>query len=36
MEPTGRAAVPGGAYVGSAGGAPCGDLVRIALVIRDG
>jgi tRNA-specific 2-thiouridylase len=35
-EPTGRGAVPAGAHVGSAGGAPCGDLVRIALVIRDG
>ena len=35
-EPVGRGPVPAGAYVGSAGGAPCGDLVRIALVIRDG
>jgi tRNA-specific 2-thiouridylase len=35
-EPAGRGAVPAGAHVGSAGGAPCGDLVRIALVIRDG
>ena len=35
-EPRGRGAVPAGAYVGSAGGAPCGDLVRVALVIRDG
>jgi tRNA-specific 2-thiouridylase len=35
-EPAGRGAVPVGAHVGSAGGAPCGDLVRVALVIRDG
>jgi tRNA-uridine 2-sulfurtransferase len=35
-EPTGRGPVPPGAHVGSAGGAPCGDLVRVALVIRDG
>jgi tRNA-specific 2-thiouridylase len=35
-EPTGRGAVPPGAAVGSAGGAPCGDLVRVALVVRDG
>jgi tRNA-specific 2-thiouridylase len=35
-DPAGRGPVPGGAHVGSAGGAPCGDLVRIALVIRDG
>ena len=35
-EPVGRGPVPDGAHVGSAGGAPCGDLVRIALVIRDG
>jgi tRNA-specific 2-thiouridylase len=28
--------VPGGAVVGSAGGAPCGDLVRIALRISRG
>ena len=34
----GRAAGPcrPGAHVGSAGGAPCGDLVRVALVLRDG
>jgi tRNA-specific 2-thiouridylase len=35
-EPTGRGPVPGGAHVGSAGGAPCGDLVRVAVAIRDG
>ena len=35
-EPTGRGPVPPGAHVGSAGGAPCGDLVRVALVLRDG
>jgi tRNA-specific 2-thiouridylase len=35
-EPVGRGPVPAGAHVGSAGGAPCGDLVRIALVIRHG
>jgi tRNA-specific 2-thiouridylase len=34
-EPTGRGPVPTGAQVGSAGGAPCGDLVRVAIVIRD-
>jgi tRNA-specific 2-thiouridylase len=35
-EPHARGPVPAGAHVGSAGGAPCGDLVRVALVIRDG
>jgi tRNA-specific 2-thiouridylase len=35
-EPTGRGLVPPGAHVGSAGGAPCGDLVRVALALRDG
>jgi tRNA-uridine 2-sulfurtransferase len=35
-EPVGRGAVPAGAHVGSAGGAPCGDLVRVALVVDDG
>jgi tRNA-uridine 2-sulfurtransferase len=30
-RPRGRGPVPEGAVVGSAGGAPCGDLVRIAL-----
>jgi tRNA-uridine 2-sulfurtransferase len=27
---------PAGAFSGSAGGAPCGDLVRVSLVLRDG
>jgi tRNA-uridine 2-sulfurtransferase len=31
-EPHGRGPVPDGAYVGSAGGHVCGDLVRIAVV----
>jgi tRNA-specific 2-thiouridylase len=31
-----RGPVPQGAYTGSAGGAPCGDLVRISLVVGDG
>jgi tRNA-uridine 2-sulfurtransferase len=31
-----RGAAPAGAHSGSAGGAPCGDLVRISLVVRDG
>jgi tRNA-specific 2-thiouridylase len=35
-SPFNRAAVPRGAAVGSAGGAPCGDLVRIALRAGDG
>jgi len=35
-EPVRRGPVPAGAHIGSAGGAPCGDLVRVALVIRDG
>ena len=35
-EPVGRGPVPPGAHVGSAGGAPCGDLVRVALGLRDG
>ena len=35
-EPTGRGPVPPGAQVGSAGGAPCGDLVRVALLLQDG
>jgi tRNA-specific 2-thiouridylase len=30
-----RGPVPKGAHTGSAGGAPCGDLVRISLVARD-
>jgi tRNA-uridine 2-sulfurtransferase len=36
MEPTGRGPVALGAHVGSAGGAPCGDLVRVALALHDG
>jgi tRNA-uridine 2-sulfurtransferase len=35
-HPCGRGPVPDGAFVGSAGGAPCGDLVRIALVASAG
>jgi tRNA-uridine 2-sulfurtransferase len=35
-DPVRRGAVPHDAFVGSAGGAPCGDLVRIALVLHDG
>jgi tRNA-specific 2-thiouridylase len=35
-EPAGRGPVPAGAHVGSAGGAPCGDLVRVALLIEGG
>jgi tRNA-uridine 2-sulfurtransferase len=31
-----RGPVPEGAHTGSAGGAPCGDLVRISLVVGDG
>jgi tRNA-specific 2-thiouridylase len=31
-----RGAAPAGAASGSAGGAPCGDLVRISLVLGDG
>ena len=31
-----RGAAPEGAFSGSAGGAPCGDLVRISLVAPDG
>jgi tRNA-uridine 2-sulfurtransferase len=31
-----RGPVPDGAFTGAAGGAPCGDLVRISLVARDG
>ena len=33
-EPRGRGPVPDGAFVGSAGGAACGDLVRIAVCVR--
>jgi tRNA-uridine 2-sulfurtransferase len=35
-DPCGRGGVPEGAHVGSSGGAPCGDLLRVALVVRDG
>jgi tRNA-uridine 2-sulfurtransferase len=35
-HPCGRGPVPDGAVVGSAGGAPCGDLVRIALLASAG
>jgi tRNA-specific 2-thiouridylase len=31
-----RGPVPDGAHTGSAGGAPCGDLVRLSLMARDG
>jgi tRNA-specific 2-thiouridylase len=33
---SGRGSAPEGAFSGSAGGAPCGDLVRISLVVEDG
>jgi tRNA-uridine 2-sulfurtransferase len=33
---TRRGAAPGGAHSGSAGGAPCGDLVRISLIASRG
>jgi tRNA-uridine 2-sulfurtransferase len=35
-EPHGRGPVPDGAYVGSAGGAACGDVVRVAVCIENG
>lgn len=35
-EPTGRGPVPSGAVVGTAGGAPCGDLVRLAIRLAAG
>ena len=35
-EPHGRGPVPDGAYIGSAGGHVCGDLVRVALVAGAG
>ncbi|HZO59003.1 MAG TPA: iron-sulfur cluster assembly scaffold protein, partial [Solirubrobacterales bacterium] len=35
-QPRGRGPVPDGAFVGSAGGAACGDVVRMALCIEDG
>ncbi|HKH13959.1 MAG TPA: tRNA 2-thiouridine(34) synthase MnmA [Solirubrobacterales bacterium] len=31
-----RGATPGGAFTGAAGGAPCGDLVRLSIVLEDG
>src|ERR671934_1700109 len=31
-----RAVPPQGAYSGAAGGAPCGDLVRVSLAIEQG
>jgi tRNA-uridine 2-sulfurtransferase len=31
-----RGPAPDGAFTGSAGGAPCGDLVRVSLSVRDG
>jgi tRNA-specific 2-thiouridylase len=31
-----RGPAPPGAFSGSAGGAPCGDLVRLSLAVRDG
>jgi tRNA-specific 2-thiouridylase len=35
-DPSGRGGVPEGATVGSAGGAPCGDLIRIAVRVGEG
>jgi tRNA-specific 2-thiouridylase len=35
-HPVGRGPAPDGAAVGSAGGAPCGDLVRVALRVSEG
>jgi tRNA-specific 2-thiouridylase len=35
-DPFGKGPVPDGAVVGSAGGAPCGDLVRIAVRVSGG
>jgi tRNA-uridine 2-sulfurtransferase len=35
-EPRGRGGVPDGAFVGSAGGSACGDVVRFAVCIADG
>ena len=34
--PRGRGRLPGAAHAGSAGGAPCGDLVEVRLEVRDG
>jgi tRNA-specific 2-thiouridylase len=35
-DDTRRGAAPDGAFSGSAGGAPCGDLVRISLLVEEG
>jgi len=35
-DPTRRGEPPRGAFSGAAGGAPCGDLVRVSLVVDDG
>src|SRR6185295_16865151 len=35
-DATRRGPAPVGAFTGSAGGAPCGDLVRLSLVATDG
>jgi tRNA-specific 2-thiouridylase len=35
-EPRGQGDVPPGAHVGSAGGAACGDVVRLAVRVEDG
>ena len=35
-QPHGRGAVPEGAFVGSAGGAACGDVVRVAVCVEEG
>ena len=35
-DPHGRGDAPAGAFVGSAGGSACGDLVRIALTVDEG
>src|SRR5262249_10195748 len=35
-DDTRRGPTPDGAFSGSAGGAPCGDLVRISLIVSDG
>src|SRR5436189_2339452 len=31
-----RGAAPAGAYTGAAGGAPCGDLIRVAVTVQGG
>ena len=35
-EPHGRGPVPEGAFVGSAGGSACGDVVRLAVCVEEG